>query len=591
MIVPKMPHFRPNPRRGAACCLLAATLALAAVPAAADIDVEVTGVDGELQRNVLIYLSVERYRRRDDIDADTLQRLCDRIDREVKSALRPLGYYQPQVRATCNARSGGGRVNIEVTPGDPVRVRELKLAIEGPGADDPVFDGIRNQTLLREGTRLHHGAYETVKGEMTRAADENGYLTARLLDDDQRMVVDPQSLTAGIKLVLDTGPRYQFGEVKIDQDVIRPGLMQRFVRFEEGQPYNANALLSTQFALDDSLYFSRIDVTPGDPDPETLTVPVTITAAKSRPVLSLGGGYGTDTKVRGTATWTDSRVNDRGHRLRFEIKASANTRNINSRYDIPIGDPALEKFSIELLNEFEKKLAFDTSETTLRPAVTRVRDSWQTVTSLALTRTSTTQAGPDLINNLLVPGLVIASVPEGFLGQALFSRGFYSEFKGSHTKLGSGTDFLSARVQLEKSFDLTYRLHLLLRGEVGTMIVEDFDKLDGIYRFYAGGDRSVRGFAYESLSPPDPVNDKPSGGGQHLLTGSMELVRDLPLNLGVATFVDAGNAFNRFGDKLEYAVGVGLRYRVSVLSLGFDIAKPLSTNGKYRLHLNITPTL
>lgn len=590
MIASKMPYIRPSPCRGAACCLLAALLTLAAVPAAADIDVELSGIDGELESNVLVYLSLQRYSKRDDIDADTLQRLCDRVDGEVRSALRPLGYYEPEVRATCAPRRNGGVVRIDVTPGEPVRVRELKIAIEGPGAEDPAFDGIRNQTLLREGTRLHHGAYERVKGEMTRAADENGYLTARLLDDDARMVVDPLSHTAGIKLVLDTGPRYHFGEVSIDQTVIRPALMERFVRFKEGEPYNANSLLSTQFALDDSLYFSRIDVTPGDPDPESLTVPVTITATKSRPVLSLGGGYGTDTKVRGTATWTDSRVNDRGHRLRFEIKASARTRNVNSRYDIPIGDPALEKLSFELLNEFEELPDFDTNETTLRPAVTRVRGRWQTVTSLSITRTTTEGEEVDIANNLLVPGLVVASVPENFLGQALFTRGFYSEIIGSHSALGSGTDFLRARVQLEKSYNVASQLHLLLRGEVGTMLVEDFDRLDGIYRFLAGGDRSVRGFAFDSLSPRDPVSGD-ALGGRHLLTGSVELVRDLPRNFGVATFFDAGNAFNRFGDRLEYSVGVGFRYRVSVLSLGFDIAKPLSTNGKYRLHLNISPIL
>jgi translocation and assembly module TamA len=585
-----MPNFRPSPCRGAACCLLATLLALAAVPSRADIDVDITGVDGELESNVLVFLSVQRYSKRNDIDEDTLQRLCDRVDGEVRSALRPLGYYEPEVTATCTPGRNGGAVRIDITPGEPVRVRELKIAIEGPGADDPVFDGIRNQTLLREGTRLHHGAYERVKGEMTRAADENGYLTARLLDDDQRLLVDPQSHTAGIKLVLDTGPRYHFGQVSIDQTVIRPGLMERFVRFKEGEPYNANALLSTQFALDDSLYFSRIDVTPGDPDPETLTVPVSITATKSRPVLSLGAGYGTDTKVRGTATWTDSRVNDRGHRLRFEIKASSRTRNVNSRYDIPIGDPALEKLSFELLNEFEETPAFDTNETTFRPAVTRVNGRWQTVTSLSFTRTTTEGQDVDFATNLLVPGLVVASVPENFLGQALFSRGFYSELIGSHTSLGSGTNFLRARVQLEKSYNVAPLLRLLLRGEVGTTLVEDFDRLDGIYRFLAGGDRSVRGFAYESLSPRDPVSGDPIGG-RHLLTGSAELVRDLPRNFGVATFVDAGNAFNRFGDRLEYSAGVGFRYRVSVLSLGFDIAKPLSTDGKYRLHLNISPIL
>ena len=71
----------------------------------------------------------------------------------------------------------------------------------------------------------------------------------------------------------------------------------------------------------------------------------------------------------------------------------------------------------------------------------------------------------------------------------------------------------------------------------------------------------------------------------------MEVVRDLPRNLAVATFVDAGNAFDHFGDKLEYAVGIGLRYRLPVVSLGVDVAKPLSTGGGWRLHLNITPKL
>ena len=57
------------------------------------------------------------------------------------------------------------------------------------------------------------------------------------------------------------------------------------------------------------------------------------------------------------------------------------------------------------------------------------------------------------------------------------------------------------------------------------------------------------------------------------------------------TFFDVGNAFNRFGDPLEYSVGVGLRYRLPVVSLGLDMAQPLSTNDGPRLHLNISPKL
>ncbi len=73
--------------------------------------------------------------------------------------------------------------------------------------------------------------------------------------------------------------------------------------------------------------------------------------------------------------------------------------------------------------------------------------------------------------------------------------------------------------------------------------------------------------------------------------GSVELVRDLPWDLGVATFFDAGNAFNSFHDKLEYAAGIGLRYRLRGVSIGLDVAKPLSSKGSLRLHLNISPKL
>ncbi len=80
-------------------------------------------------------------------------------------------------------------------------------------------------------------------------------------------------------------------------------------------------------------------------------------------------------------------------------------------------------------------------------------------------------------------------------------------------------------------------------------------------------------------------------GGRYLLAGSLEVARDLPHDLAAALFFDIGNAFNKFGDPMEYSVGVGVRYRLPVVSLGLDIAQPLSTNGGPRLHLNISPKL
>ena len=54
--------------------------------------------------------------------------------------------------------------------------------------------------------------------------------------------------------------------------------------------------------------------------------------------------------------------------------------------------------------------------------------------------------------------------------------------------------------------------------------------------------------------------------------------------------MDGGNAFNTFGDPLEYSVGVGLRYRLPFLSVGLDVAQSVSESGRSpRLHINFTP--
>ncbi|MEO8306419.1 MAG: BamA/TamA family outer membrane protein [Pseudomonadota bacterium] len=575
--------------------VLAMLLALAPALAPAGIKVEITGVEGDLRANVVTFLSVERSRERKDIDKEMMTGLFNRIDREVRSALRPFGFYEPVVKADFFGDEQEWRVKIDIEPGTPVMITTVSVQVQGPGADDAAFDSAKHQTSLRPDTRLNHGVYEQVKGNLERTAASNGYLRARLVRNEMR--VDVAAKTAQIDLLLDTGPHYRFGAINIEQAVIRPELVKRFLRFHEGDPYSSTELLRTQFALDDSLYFSTVEVTPGDPDPVNLTVPVTITATKSTRQFTIAGGYGTDTSVRGTLGWTDSRVNDRGHRLRVELTASAIKQRLDARYDIPIGDPALEKFSIEALIDDEKSGDLDTREYSVQPSITKVRGRWQYVYSVAATSTTTLKGAEESTSNLLVPGITLASVPEGFLGEALFSRTLLIELIGSTKTLGSDSDFVRLHVQSERVFDIADRWHLLTRAEMGAALVNNFDDLPGIYRFFAGGDRSVRGFGYNSLSPEEPVLQDngttrlEKTGGRYLLAGTVEFVRDLPHDLAAAVFFDVGNAFNNLGDPMEYSVGVGLRYRLPVVTLGMDIAQPLSSSGGPRLHLNISPKL
>src|SRR4029077_19761667 len=85
-------------------------------------------------------------------------------------------------------------------------------------------------------------------------------------------------------------------------------------------------------------------------------------------------------------------------------------------------------------------------------------------------------------------------------------------------------------------------------------------------------------------------------GARDLLTGTVEIERDLPRNFGVAAFFDAGNAVDRFNAPLAYSVGLGFRLRLPVVTVGVDVAQALRAPGfpsppGPRIHLNISPKL
>jgi translocation and assembly module TamA len=594
----KMPAFQPRRRRWLP--LLALGAALAAAPASAGIRVEVEGVEGAVRRNVLALLSVERYKERERIEPDAVNRLFRRVDDEVRSALRPFGYYDPKIAAalTPEDRERDWRVHIRIDTGPPVLVTTVDVLVRGAGADDRLFRRIVATPGMRSGERLEHAAYEQLKGSLLRAASTYGYLDARLVRSE--LAVDTIRHAAAVHLELDTGERYRFGATTIQQEAVRAASIRRFLRYQDGEPYDEGKLLRTQFALDDSRYFSTVQVLPGERDAATHTVPITISTVRARSTYSLGAGYGTDTGVRGTFSWLNPRVNSFGHRLRLQLQASQIKQTFDARYDIPFGDPALEKFSINLTREQQKiGDSIDNVQNSFTPSITQVRGHWQRVMSLAAVHTITTDAVDGrIVDNLIVPGITYASVPEGYLGEALFTRTLYLEVLGSHSALGSNANFLRLDIQSERILDLGPRWHLLLRGEFGSSAVGNFGELPAQYRFFAGGDRSVRGFGYDTLSPtavaPDGTVERV--GGRHLIAGTVEIERDLPHGLGAAAFLDFGNAFDRFGDPLAYSAGIGFRWRLPVVTVGIDIAQALKAPGYAtlpgpRLHLNISPRL
>jgi translocation and assembly module TamA len=559
------------------------------------IELEVQGVEGSLLENVRALSSLQRMATSKELDAEMVGRLVQRAPGEVESALKPFGFYQPKVEAKLTEVDGGWHVLLNVDPGTPVMLVGQSVEVRGSGRDEPFIQEALARSPLRTNTRLSHAAYDTLKGELLRATLGNGYLDATFTTAE--LLVDPAAHTARARIVLETGERYRFGPTSIEQSVVRGTLVRRYLRYKEGDWYSAESLLRTQFALDDSEYFSLSEVQPGERDRTKRIVPISITSEPNRRHLyTIAVGYGTDTGARGTVGWEDRRLNDRGHRLRAQVRASDIEDSVGLVYVIPWKDPALEKLSFELKGFTEQSADVETNGGTFTVGLTQVRGRWQRVLSATLDITSdkvTTQSGSSALvdesqSKLIVPGITFARLPPDFLGTNATPTGFRVEVLASTEQLGSDTNFTRVDITDDHLFRLNDKWGVYVRGEVGASAVGDFQELPASYRFFAGGDRSVRGYGYEELSPVDEDGNKV--GGRHLLTGTVELQRSLPKNLVAAVFVDGGNAFNTFGDPLEYSAGIGLRYRLPFLSVGLDVAQSISEPDRSpRLHINFTP--
>lgn len=556
---------------------------LSGMARADSVSVSVSGLEGELAENVEARLRILRFQDQDDLEPVMIRRLHRASAEEIRTALRPFGYYRPGVESSLEERSEGGwYASYAVETGEPVRIAALRLAVRGPGDGDRALTGLVDTPGLAVGERLDHRRYEALKSRLVQTASERGYREARLVEHELR--VDPEAGEARVALVMETGPRYDFGEIRIQQEILDPDFVERYVRIGAGDPFSTDELLDLQYALYDSDYFAHVSARPQDP--VDLRIPVIVeTEPRPRHRYSLGLGYGTDTGPRVSASWQNRRVNRRGHRLSVESQLSAIQQSVGTRYLIPLEQPASERLALSL--RFTRDEPGDVVSRRAELGVNlieRVGD-WTRDRYLRLSRERTEGLATLDYATLLMPGV---SFTRREADDPVFPRRGYSllfDLHGSSRSLGSDVDFLQFKAEARLIRPQGEKGRWILRGQFGTNAVGAATGLPASQRFFTGGDTSVRGYGFDDLGPVDA--DGEVVGGRHLITGSLEYERLFRPDWGWAAFVDAGDAFDSFGSGLEYAAGLGLRWRSPIGMLRLDLAQSLSESERNpRLHLS-----
>ena len=108
-------------------------------------------------------------------------------------------------------------------------------------------------------------------------------------------------------------------------------------------------------------------------------------------------------------------------------------------------------------------------------------------------------------------------------------------------------------------------------------------------RFLAGGDQSIRGFAYQSVGPDE---EGKIVGGKYLMAASLEYNYQFMQNWRLAFFVDSGTATNDFSESWAVGAGFGIRYITPVGPVRIAHAWGLSKESKStRLSIIIGPEI
>lgn len=587
---------------GLACATLVLALPLAAAAQGWEYRVRINApraLETLLEDN----LDLVRFRSNPRMDRDQLQRMLRAAPEQVKTLVATAGYYTPAVNISLD-ESGTPTVTLDVQPGDPVLVGEVTIDLAGFASTPAApFDqqALKASWGLPAGAVFRQDEWEKAKRDILRAVVQTRYPRAQLTASEA--VVDPETRRALLHITLDSGPEMRFGELKVEGLRRYPeSVVSNLNPVKPGDYYSEAALQAFQGKLQETGYFANVEVSAdlsavldeqiaaaegkaqGAPQPATMPpLPLLVRVVENkRKNASVGIGFSTNTGARASGTYDDLSVF--GLKMKSALTLETKRQSARSDFYFPTtadgyndsfgavverkdiegeitrtalvaakrawGTPLLERsISIEYLNE---------SKTVNRVLSTHSQ-------SLPITYAATWRK----VDNLVFPtkGYVVNATLGGALLPVLTDE-----------------KFIRATARGITYRPLSTKSTVILRAEIGALASASQSGVPTTYLFRAGGDNSVRGYAYQELGVQQ---GDATVGGRYLVTGSAEYQYWFKPTWGAAVFYDAGNAGNSVsGLAPKSGYGVGARYKSPVGPINVDIAYGHAIR-KARVHFSL----
>ena len=536
-----------------------------------------------LQDNLEIYTARGNPR----MNADQLRFLVRRTPEQMRELLATEGYYSPSIESALEERQGAWTARFAVVPGEASRVADVMLELRGAiSGEDRLarLTRMRERWPLSKGLVFRQAQWEAAKRSVLQLLLAEQYPAARITSS--QATVDPETRQVSLQLTLDSGPAFSFGELEVSGLERYPrSIVERLNVIEPGSPYSQSKLLQLQSRLQDSRYFTGATVS-ADTDPERpvrVPVRVLVTEAQSRK-LGFGAGASTNSGARGQIEYEDLNFLDRAWRLSGLLKLETKKQLLSGEMQFPRTESGYVD-SVSALTERTDIENVVTRKHTLGAKRARVIGNTEKAYSLQYeTEHDVIDGALNETSQALVPGYTwtrrqvdnLLYPSDGYLISAQL---------GVATKaLLSDQDFVRNHLKGTYYRRVGERGGLILRAELGATLARSREGIPSDFLFRAGGDQSVRGYAYQSLGVKlgDAIV-----GGRYLGLASAEYVHWLKPQWGAAVFYDLGNAADSLRDfHPVHGYGAGARWKSPVGLLKLDLAHGRET-GKTRVHFSV----
>lgn len=511
------------------------------------------------------------------------------IEKRARQSLQAIGYYRPTLETKHTTYKDFTAIQLFVDAGTPVVVDKIELDITGDAHDSREFRTVLDELPIYEGQILNHGEYERTKDKIYSHARNLGFFNARFTRT--QVLVESKAYRASIFIQFNSGKRHNISQVIYNTDLFESQFLQKWQSFENGVPYRASYAATLTNNLQNSGYFKHVSVTPDFENVNHLDVPLNVDLVPaSENIMSLGAGYATDTELRVKGSWLRPHHNINGHAVQGNSSLSRQRQEVSLSYQIPHRrHPENGNYSVEagLLNHrsgdtFSQLRTINFNDSRL------IANGWYRDVFVRLENENTEDRENRI--NVVLPGFSFSRTRSS--GGIHPDNGTFLSLRllGGSKQLFSDINLLRFTASAKKLLSWNQKHYFITRADIGYLQTSDFDLLAPSHRFFTGGDNSVRGFEFQSISPVNDAGE--STGGRYLTNVSIEYNRYFKNRWAMAAFADTGRAFNDRADPFRLGIGAGIRWLSPVGPLRIDVAVGISEeDNPVRMHLSIGPQL